>query len=106
VRAIKATHSSGSPDLCWAQNVMSAASFRAATRSIGYCCRLLTRASSAARKLPYRRSEAPEEHVERLRSAGIDVAAAEQSGRLELRNWAETYLQDGHFDEDRMLALA
>jgi hypothetical protein len=46
------------------------------------------------------------EHLERLSSGGIDVAAAEQSGRLELRNWAEAYLQDGHFDQDRMLALA
>ena len=47
-----------------------------------------------------------EEHLKRLRSAGIDVTAAEQSGRLELRNWAETYLREGHFDQDGMLALA
>lgn len=46
-----------------------------------------------------------EEHLERLSSGGIDVAAAEQSGRLELRNWAEAYLRDGHFDQDGMLAL-
>ena len=49
--------------------------------------------------------ELREEHLERLRSAGIDVAAAEQSGRFELRNWADAYLRDGHFDQDRMLAL-
>ena len=46
-----------------------------------------------------------EEHLERLTSAGIDVAAAEQSGRFELRNWADAYLRDGHFDQERMLAL-
>src|SRR5260370_41980426 len=46
-----------------------------------------------------------EEHLERLRSAGIDVAAAERSGRFELRNWADAYLRDGHFDQERMLAL-
>jgi len=47
-----------------------------------------------------------EEHLQRLRATGIDVDSAEQSGRLELRNWAETYLREGHFDQDGMLALA
>ena len=46
-----------------------------------------------------------DQHVQRLESAGIDVAVAEQSGQLELRNWAEAYLREGHFDQDRMLAL-
>jgi hypothetical protein len=46
-----------------------------------------------------------EEHLKRLASAGIDVAAAEQSGQFELRNWADAYLRDGHFDQNRMLAL-
>jgi len=46
-----------------------------------------------------------EEHLQRLVLAGIDVAAAEQSGQFELRNWADAYLRDGHFDQDRMLAL-
>jgi hypothetical protein len=46
-----------------------------------------------------------EEHLQRLASAGIDVAAAEQRGQFELRNWADAYLRDGHFDQDRMLAL-
>jgi hypothetical protein len=45
------------------------------------------------------------EHLWRLESAGIDVAAAEQSGQFELRNWADAYLRDGHFDQNRMLAL-
>ena len=42
------------------------------------------------------------EHALRLASAGIDV---EKSGQFELRNWADAYLRDGHFDQDRMLAL-
>ena len=46
-----------------------------------------------------------ENHLQRLRSAGIDVAAAERTGGFELRNWGDAYLRDGHFDEDRMLAL-
>jgi hypothetical protein len=45
------------------------------------------------------------EHLQRLASAGIDVAAVEQSGQFELRNWADAYLRDGHFDQNRMLAL-
>jgi hypothetical protein len=46
-----------------------------------------------------------EEHLRRLASAGIDVAAAEQSGQFELRSWADAYLRGGHFDQDTMLAL-
>ena len=46
-----------------------------------------------------------EDHLTRLRSAGIEVTAAEHSDRFELRNWADAYLRDGHFDQDRMLAL-
>jgi MEDS: MEthanogen/methylotroph, DcmR Sensory domain len=44
-------------------------------------------------------------YVESLRQAGIDVAAAEQTGQFELRNWEEAYLRAGHFDQDAMLAL-
>jgi hypothetical protein len=46
-----------------------------------------------------------DDHVRRLTEAGIDAAAEERSGRFELRNWADAYLRDGHFDQDRMLAL-
>jgi hypothetical protein len=46
-----------------------------------------------------------EEHLLRLATAGIDAIAAEQSGQFELRNWADAYLRDGHFDQNRMLAL-
>jgi hypothetical protein len=43
------------------------------------------------------------DHLQRLAAAGIDVAAAQQSGQLELRTNTETYLRDGRFDQDRML---
>jgi hypothetical protein len=46
-----------------------------------------------------------EVHLRRLESAGIDVEAAEKNGQFELRHWADAYLRDGHFDQDRMLAL-
>ena len=46
-----------------------------------------------------------DEHLRRLQSAGIDVTAAKQSGQFELRDWSEAYLLEGHFDQDRMLAL-
>ncbi len=46
-----------------------------------------------------------DDHLRRLRSAGIDVEAEEKRGALELRNWQDAYLREGHFDQDRMLAL-
>jgi len=46
-----------------------------------------------------------DEHLRRLGSAGIDAAAAEQNGQLELRIWHEVYLRDGRFDQDKMLAF-
>jgi hypothetical protein len=42
-------------------------------------------------------------HLQRLASAGINAAAAQHSGQFELRTNTETYLLDGHFDQDRML---
>lgn len=44
------------------------------------------------------------EHLRRLTAAGIDPAAARATGQLELRDSAETYLLDGAFDPERMLA--
>jgi hypothetical protein len=44
-------------------------------------------------------------HGRRLALVGIDVAGAVQRGQCEVRTWAEAYLRDGHFDQDRMLAL-
>ncbi len=45
------------------------------------------------------------EHRRRLQQAGIDVARAEHTGQLEVRRWEDAYLRDGHFDQNRMLAL-
>jgi hypothetical protein len=44
------------------------------------------------------------EHVRRLQEVGVDTAAAEGSGRLDLRSWRNVYLPDGQFDKGRMLA--
>src|SRR5437016_14321401 len=43
------------------------------------------------------------EHLQRLAGIGIDSTAVQRSGQFELRNSAETYLQDGRFDQHRML---
>ena len=45
------------------------------------------------------------EHRRRLRQAGIDVDEAERKGQLEVRRWEDAYLREGHFDQNRMLAL-
>ncbi len=45
-----------------------------------------------------------EGHLRRLSAAGIDAAAAQQSGQLEVQNNTDAYLRDGRFDQDRMLA--
>jgi len=45
------------------------------------------------------------EHRRRLAKAGIDVADAERKGQLEIRRWEDAYLREGHFDQNRMLAL-
>jgi MEDS: MEthanogen/methylotroph, DcmR Sensory domain len=44
-------------------------------------------------------------HFHRLRGAGIDTEAASRSGQLVVKRWQDAYLCDGHFDQDRMLAL-
>lgn len=44
-----------------------------------------------------------EEHLRRLKAAGIDATAAEQRGQFELRDWHETYLRGGRFDHEKML---
>ncbi len=46
-----------------------------------------------------------QDHLSRLAAAGIDTAAAERAGQLDLRDNASTYLPDGSFDQDRMLAV-
>lgn len=45
------------------------------------------------------------EHRRRLQKAGIDVEGAEAKGQLEVRRWEDAYLREGHFDQNRMLAL-
>jgi hypothetical protein len=49
--------------------------------------------------------ELREEHLRRLKSAHVDISGAQQSGQFELRNWEDAYLREGHFDQDKMLAL-
>jgi DcmR-like sensory protein len=45
------------------------------------------------------------DHMRRLAGAGIDTAAAQQRGQLELLTNTEAYLRDGRFDQDRMLKV-
>ena len=33
------------------------------------------------------------------------MAEGERKGQLEVRRWEDAYLRDGHFDQNRMLAL-
>jgi hypothetical protein len=46
-----------------------------------------------------------QDHLRRLTEAGIDPAAAQQSGQLELHINSEVYLPDGRFDADRMISV-
>jgi len=48
---------------------------------------------------------AGDDHLERLTAAGIDTAATQRSGQLEVRTNVEAYLRDGRFDQDRMLEV-
>jgi hypothetical protein len=45
------------------------------------------------------------EHIQRLEAAGIDMAAAERRGQLEIRGWDEAYLQGNRFDLNAWLRL-
>jgi len=45
-----------------------------------------------------------QDHLQRLAEAGIDAAAAQQGGQLEVRINTDVYLPDGRFDADRMIA--
>ncbi|HEX6865533.1 MAG TPA: MEDS domain-containing protein [Thermoanaerobaculia bacterium] len=45
------------------------------------------------------------QHLRRLQQEGIDVAAAEERGQLEVLRWEDAYLREGRFDQNRMLAL-
>lgn len=45
-----------------------------------------------------------EEHLGRLRAAGINTAESEQTGQLKLCDWHAAHLQEGSFDQHRMMA--
>jgi hypothetical protein len=45
------------------------------------------------------------DHKQRLAFAGIDVERSERKGQLHIRLWEDAYLRDGHFDQNKMLAL-
>ncbi|HET6405300.1 MAG TPA: MEDS domain-containing protein [Candidatus Thermoplasmatota archaeon] len=45
------------------------------------------------------------DHDARMARHGVDVAKAEAGGQLSVLRWEDAYLQDGYFDQDRMLAL-
>jgi MEDS: MEthanogen/methylotroph, DcmR Sensory domain len=62
----------------------------------------LERGERAYHVLP---SQYREEHLQQLRSAGIDVAAAQRRRQLEVATPQETYLRGGRFDQDAMLIL-
>jgi hypothetical protein len=44
-----------------------------------------------------------EDHLKRLRACGIDTEGCERTGQLEVLPWDHAYLQDGAFDQFRML---
>ncbi len=50
-------------------------------------------------------SQNREDHLEQLRSAGIDVTAAQRRRQLEVATSQETYLRGGRFNKDAMLAM-
>lgn len=45
-----------------------------------------------------------QEHLQRLDAEGIDTIAYQRTGQLDIANDTDVYLQDGRFDQDRMLA--
>ena len=46
-----------------------------------------------------------EERLRRIGALGIDVAAAEASGQLEVRPWEDAHLRESRFDQYAMLGL-
>jgi hypothetical protein len=45
-----------------------------------------------------------DDHLRRLAEAGIDVVGAEATGQLIVLDWSQTYLEGGHFDQDRTMS--
>ena len=50
-------------------------------------------------------SERREDHLQRLKAAGIDTIEAQKTGQFAMLDWEETYFGGGYFDPDRWLAL-
>jgi hypothetical protein len=48
--------------------------------------------------------EQRQEHLHRLAAEGVDTAAHQLSGQLQVQNNTDVYLRHGRFDQDRMLA--
>jgi hypothetical protein len=46
-----------------------------------------------------------QDHLRRLEEFGIDVAATEKTGQLEIRGWENAHLRPGWFDQHAMLVL-
>jgi CheY-like chemotaxis protein len=46
-----------------------------------------------------------DDHIKRFGDAGIDVQGTMETGQLEVRSWAETYLRADRFEQDGMLHL-
>jgi hypothetical protein len=46
-----------------------------------------------------------DEHCQRISSAGVDLETVMQNGQFELRDWSNTHLRDGRFDQRKTLAL-
>jgi MEDS: MEthanogen/methylotroph, DcmR Sensory domain len=44
------------------------------------------------------------DHETRMQQHGVDVHQCQQTGQLQIVGWSETYLQDGAFDQAKMLA--
>jgi hypothetical protein len=47
----------------------------------------------------------PDAYRAHLSSAGIAVKPAEARGQFQIVSWDDAYLREGHFDQNRMLAL-
>ncbi len=45
------------------------------------------------------------ERLTRLERSGVDTAAAERTGQLEVHPWENAYIRGGRFDQEAMLAL-
>jgi hypothetical protein len=46
-----------------------------------------------------------DDHLQRLASAGIDIAAGQKSGQIAVADWSQTFFVERPFNPDRQLAL-